>query len=270
MHSHRPSRNTVRVMQTAVLLVSVLAAVALPATAEAATPSPPPETASTPPSPGATPTSSQVPDGPARTTPDATPTPVPSPTTTPTPGPPVNPELTTAASAVPPPAASSATPVTPDEETATSAEPQPPPGPPSFGTVAMSVLPVGSQQTATGHNFTPGTAVRVILEPVGTDLGTRIADADGTVTTHFSTADLTVGTYTVTWHAAPDPALTTEPTHTPANTPPVTPGAQPKSSRITDDRTEPSLGVDHPEPGCAASRTLEPPQRCRPTSPLTR
>lgn len=68
-----------------------------------------------------------------------------------------------------------------------------------YGTVAATVLALGQDQIAIGHNFTPGTAVRVTLAPTGTDLGTYPVAADGTVTTRFSTAGLGAGTYRVTW-----------------------------------------------------------------------
>jgi hypothetical protein len=68
-----------------------------------------------------------------------------------------------------------------------------------YGTVALPVLGMGQEQTATGHDFTPGTMVRVTVEPTGIDLGTFPAGPDGTVTTRFTTRSLTSGSHTVRW-----------------------------------------------------------------------
>jgi hypothetical protein len=71
-----------------------------------------------------------------------------------------------------------------------------------YGTVALPVLQLGQEQSATGHNFTPGTLVKVTLEPDGIDLGTYTVAPDGTVTTRFATTNLTAGTHTVRWTPA--------------------------------------------------------------------
>jgi hypothetical protein len=71
-----------------------------------------------------------------------------------------------------------------------------------YGTVARPVLKLGQEQTATGHNFEPGTLVKVTLEPTGIDLGTYPAGPDGTVTARFTTTRLTPGTHTVRWTPA--------------------------------------------------------------------
>jgi hypothetical protein len=71
-----------------------------------------------------------------------------------------------------------------------------------FGTVAATELPQGLDQTATAHGFTPGSRVRVTLEPGGVALGTPVVAADGTVTTRFSTIGLVAGLYTVDWTPA--------------------------------------------------------------------
>ena len=68
-----------------------------------------------------------------------------------------------------------------------------------YGTVVAPELLVGLAQTAIGHGFVPGNRVRVTLEPGGVDLGTQTVAPDGTITTSFSTAGLTVGGYTLRW-----------------------------------------------------------------------
>jgi hypothetical protein len=72
----------------------------------------------------------------------------------------------------------------------------------TYGTVALPVLQLGQQQTATGHNFTPATLVTVTLEPDGIDLGTHTVAPDGTITTRFATTGLLAGTHTVRWTPA--------------------------------------------------------------------
>jgi hypothetical protein len=73
-----------------------------------------------------------------------------------------------------------------------------------YGTVEHPVIDLGQEQSATGHNFAPGTLVKVTLEPDGIDLGTSTVAPDGTVTTRFDTSGLLAGPHTVTW--APPPA----------------------------------------------------------------
>ncbi len=68
-----------------------------------------------------------------------------------------------------------------------------------YGTVARPAIPAGHQQTATGHNFVPGSRVRVSLQPEGIELGTFTVAADGTVTTRFATTGLQLGSHTVRW-----------------------------------------------------------------------
>jgi hypothetical protein len=68
-----------------------------------------------------------------------------------------------------------------------------------FGTVDKQVLDLGQEQTAVGHNFVPGSRVKVTLEPDALDLGTVQTAADGTVTTRFDTSRLLAGEHTVTW-----------------------------------------------------------------------
>ena len=86
------------------------------------------------------------------------------------------------------PAPGGATPC-PDAATSTSA----------YGTVADQVIDLGQQQTAVGHNFVPGSKVKVTVEPDGVDLGTVEAAPDGTVTTRFDTSRLLAGQHTVVW-----------------------------------------------------------------------
>lgn len=69
----------------------------------------------------------------------------------------------------------------------------------TYGTVTDQVIDLGQQQTAVGHNFAPGTRVKVTLEPDHVDLGTAQAAQDGTVTTHFDTGRLLAGQHTVNW-----------------------------------------------------------------------
>lgn len=69
----------------------------------------------------------------------------------------------------------------------------------TYGTVTDQVIDLGQQQTAVGHNFAPGTRVKVTLEPGHVDLGTAQAAQDGTVTTHFDTSRLLAGQHTVNW-----------------------------------------------------------------------
>ena len=80
----------------------------------------------------------------------------------------------------------------------------------TYGTVALPVVELGQQQTATGHNFTPGTLVKVTLEPDSIDLGTSTVAPDGTITTRFATKSLMAGPHTVTW----TPATATPPSMT--------------------------------------------------------
>jgi hypothetical protein len=90
--------------------------------------------------------------------------------------------------------------VTPTVATPTSAaDAVDPVADPPYGTFARPVIPAGHQQTATGHNFTPGSRIRVTLQPEGIDLGTFTAGSDGTVTTRFATTGLLVGSHTVNW-----------------------------------------------------------------------
>lgn len=70
---------------------------------------------------------------------------------------------------------------------------------PPYGTVGIPVIQLGREQTATGHNFMPGTLVKVTLEPTGIDLGTYTVGPDGTVTIRFSTTRLAPGTHAVRW-----------------------------------------------------------------------
>jgi hypothetical protein len=72
----------------------------------------------------------------------------------------------------------------------------------AYGTVALPVLQLGQEQTATGHNFTPATLVTVTLEPDGIDLGTQTVAPDGTITTRFATTGLLAGIHTVRWTPA--------------------------------------------------------------------
>jgi hypothetical protein len=67
----------------------------------------------------------------------------------------------------------------------------------------MPVIPVGQEQIAIGHNFTPGTRVKVTIEPAGIVLGTFTVGPDGTVATHFDTATLAPGIHTVRWTSVP-------------------------------------------------------------------
>ncbi|MGQ0483058.1 MAG: hypothetical protein ACT4O0_18780 [Pseudonocardia sp.] len=77
------------------------------------------------------------------------------------------------------------------------ATPAPAPAAPYYGTVADPVIELGRQQTAVGHNFVPGSLVKVTLD--GVDLGTSQAAPDGTVTTRFDTSSLLAGSHTVVW-----------------------------------------------------------------------
>jgi hypothetical protein len=95
----------------------------------------------------------------------------------------------------------------------------------TYGTVALPVLELGRQQTATGHNFTPGTRVKITLEPDSIELGTATVAPDGTVTTRFATKTLLAGPHTVTWTpdtATPPPTTSpsggSRPTESPAHT----------------------------------------------------
>jgi hypothetical protein len=81
----------------------------------------------------------------------------------------------------------------------------------NYGSVAKPVLELGQEQTATGHNFTPGTLVKVTLEPNDVDLGTFTVAPDGTVTTRFATTGLLAGPHTVTWTPAPAPSPSPSP-----------------------------------------------------------
>lgn len=74
-----------------------------------------------------------------------------------------------------------------------------PPAAPPYGTVGRLVLPRGQEQSATGHQFVPGTRVAVSLEPDGTDLGTYTVAPDGTVALRFATTLLSPGSHTVVW-----------------------------------------------------------------------
>lgn len=82
-----------------------------------------------------------------------------------------------------------------------------------YGTVALPVLGKGQEQTATGHNFPPGTMVRVTVEPTGVDLGTYLVDPEGVVTTRFTTRSLKPGSHTVRWTPL---SLSLFPSHPPA------------------------------------------------------
>lgn len=148
-----------------------------------------------------------VPAPPATTTPSSQPPSCPWPPPMPPIGPgapcpgPTPPSLTPSALPTTPsvPAASTtpaATAATPDSGAVT------PPTGAHYGTVALPVLQLGQEQSATGHNFTPGTLVKVTLEPDGIDLGTYTVAPDGTVTTRFATTNLTAGTHTVRWTPA--------------------------------------------------------------------
>jgi hypothetical protein len=95
----------------------------------------------------------------------------------------------------------------------------------TYGTVALPVVELGQQQTATGHNFTPGTLVKITLEPDSIELGTATVAPDGTVTTRFATKTLLAGPHTVTWTpntATPPPTTSpsgrSRPTESPART----------------------------------------------------
>lgn len=83
-----------------------------------------------------------------------------------------------------------------------------------YGTVEHPVIDLGQEQSATGHNFTPGTLVKVTLEPDGRDLGTATVAPDGTVTTRFATTGLLAGPHTVTW--TPPPVGTASPSPSPS------------------------------------------------------
>lgn len=68
-----------------------------------------------------------------------------------------------------------------------------------YGTVADPTIDLGQEQTAVGHNFVPGSKVKISIEPDGMDLGTVEAAPDGTVTKRFDTSRLLAGQHTVTW-----------------------------------------------------------------------
>jgi hypothetical protein len=88
--------------------------------------------------------------------------------------------------------------------------------PTTYGSVTKPVLELGQEQTATGHNFTPGTLVKVTLEPDGIDLGTFPVAPDGTVTTRFATTALLAGPHTVTWTPPAAPSPTPPPSPSPS------------------------------------------------------
>lgn len=106
----------------------------------------------------------------------------------------VSPSLLSTPTPAPPPA----TPPVVDDARPDSAPAGPAAGAP-YGVVTSPMMPAGPEQTAIAHNFVPGAAVKVTLDPLGTEFGTYLADQDGTVTIRFSTAGLAPGVYQVTW-----------------------------------------------------------------------
>ncbi len=212
MTDRRPPRRTAWALRSAaLLLVALVAAVGSPAVAGATTllrpPDPTPTTTVPPPSTTVPQLTTTVPR--STTVLPTTPSPVPlttgaAPSCAPLPTPPTGPVPSCpSASALPPasPTTTSVAPaVTPDAVVPTSADDSADPavGPP-YGTVARPLIPAGQQQTATGHDFAPGSRVRVTLQPEGIELGTFTAAPDGSVTTHYATTGLLVGSHTVRW-----------------------------------------------------------------------
>lgn len=69
---------------------------------------------------------------------------------------------------------------------------------PPVGAPGSPVIVQGGTETITFSSLSPDTAYIIVVHSTPIDLGTRVSDSAGDLTVSFSTADLDVGTHTVT------------------------------------------------------------------------